>query len=73
MIATQSVVAGIGLSLVAMAIVAVGLLPAAWGSLFPEAIDVAVIVNSLRVLRSSRTDGRLVDADAHLARRDIMQ
>jgi len=68
-IATQSVVAGIGLSLVAMAIVAVGLLPAAWGSLFPEAIDVAVILNALRVLRPTRTDHRLVDADARLARR----
>jgi heavy metal translocating P-type ATPase len=68
-IATQSVVAGIGLSLVAMAAAAAGLLPATWGALAQEAIDVAVILNALRVLRPARTDGRLEDADADLARR----
>jgi len=50
-IATQSVVVGIGLSCVAMGVAAAGLLPAAWGAIAQEAIDVAVIVNSLRVLR----------------------
>jgi heavy metal translocating P-type ATPase len=68
-VATESVVAGIGLSLVAMVVAALGLLPAAWGALLQEVIDVAVIVNSLRVLRVPSLEGRLVDADAGLARR----
>ena len=68
-IATQSVVAGIGLSLLAMAAAAAGLLPAAWGALTQEAIDVAVTLNVLRVLGPGRTDTRLEDADADLARR----
>jgi heavy metal translocating P-type ATPase len=66
-IATQSVVAGIGLSIVAMVMAAVGWLPAAWGALAQEAIDVSVILNALRVLRPQRTDLRLEDADAQLA------
>jgi heavy metal translocating P-type ATPase len=68
-IATQSVVAGIGLSVIAMAAAAAGFLPATWGALTQEAIDVAVILNALRVLRPGRGDGRLDDADADLARR----
>jgi heavy metal translocating P-type ATPase len=68
-IATQSVVAGIGLSLFAMAAAAAGLLPATWGAVAQEAIDVAVILNALRVLRSGRADKRLEDADADLAGR----
>ena len=50
-IARQSVVAGIGLSLVAMVVAAFGYLPPAWGALAQEVIDVAVILNALRVLR----------------------
>ena len=69
LIATESVVAGIGLSVVAMAAAAAGLLPATWGAVAQEAIDVAAILNALRALRSGRTEGRLEAADAALVRR----
>ena len=49
-IALQSVLAGMGMSLAAMAAAAAGLLPAVWGALLQEAIDVAVILNALRAL-----------------------
>jgi len=68
-IATQSVVAGIGLSLTAMGVAAAGLLPAAWGALVQEAIDVAVIVNALRVLSPGPAYHHLQHADAALAQR----
>ncbi len=51
-IARQSVIAGIGMSAAAMVLAALGFLPPAWGALLQEAIDVAVIVNALRVLRT---------------------
>ena len=51
-IAVQSVLAGLGLSLVAMAFAAFGLLPPVLGALTQEAIDVAVILNALRALRA---------------------
>ena len=51
MIAVQSVVAGVGLSLGAMAFAAAGLLAPAWGALLQEVIDVAVILNALRARR----------------------
>ncbi len=50
-IALQSVVAGIGLSLVAMVAAAFGLIVAVEGALLQEIIDVAVIFNALRALR----------------------
>lgn len=50
-IARQSVVAGIGLSLVAMAFAAAGQIPPVAGALLQEGVDVAVILNALRVLR----------------------
>ena len=50
-IALQSVIAGMGLSVVAMIAAAFGLLPPVQGALLQEAIDVAVIVNALRALR----------------------
>ena len=50
-IAVQSAVAGMVLSLIAMALAAVGWLPPAAGALIQEAIDVAVILNALRALR----------------------
>jgi soluble P-type ATPase len=50
-IALQSVLAGMGLSLAAMAAAAAGLLAPVAGALLQEAIDVAVIVNALRALR----------------------
>ncbi|MEP5516217.1 MAG: heavy metal translocating P-type ATPase, partial [Bauldia litoralis] len=50
-IALQSVVAGIGLSMIAMVFAAFGYLPPVTGALLQEAIDVAVILNALRALR----------------------
>jgi heavy metal translocating P-type ATPase len=50
-IARQSVLAGMGLSLAAMAVAAAGYLPPVAGALFQEVIDLAVIVNALRALR----------------------
>jgi heavy metal translocating P-type ATPase len=50
-IARQSVLAGIGLSLAAMAVAAAGYLPPVEGALLQEAIDVGVILNALRALR----------------------
>jgi heavy metal translocating P-type ATPase len=50
-IALQSVVAGMGMSLVAMLLAAFGFLPVVAGALLQEAIDVAVILNALRALR----------------------
>jgi heavy metal translocating P-type ATPase len=47
-IARQSVIAGIGLSIVAMVAAALGLLPPALGALLQEGIDTAVILNALR-------------------------
>jgi heavy metal translocating P-type ATPase len=56
-IALQSVVAGIGLSVAAMAIAALGYLPPVQGALTQELIDVAVILNALRALRPIPTAG----------------
>lgn len=50
-IAMQSVIAGMGLSLLAMAVAASGGLAPLYGALVQELIDVAVIINALRVLR----------------------
>jgi heavy metal translocating P-type ATPase len=50
-IAVQSVVAGMAMSMVAMVLAAFGFLPVVAGALLQEAIDVAVILNSLRALR----------------------
>jgi len=49
-IALQSVAAGMGLSGLAMLAAALGMLPPVFGALLQEAIDVAVILNALRVL-----------------------
>lgn len=49
-IALQSVVAGMGMSLAAMVIAAVGLVPVVAGAVIQELIDVAVILNALRAL-----------------------
>ncbi|MFR0354650.1 heavy metal translocating P-type ATPase [Streptomyces sediminimaris] len=53
-IAVQSALGGMALSLAAMAAAAFGLLPPAAGALLQEGIDVAVILNALRVLRDDR-------------------
>jgi heavy metal translocating P-type ATPase len=50
-IARQSVLLGIGASLVAMAFAAAGFLPPVAGALLQEGIDVGVILNALRALR----------------------
>jgi P-type E1-E2 ATPase len=49
-IAVQSVLAGMGLSVAAMAVAAAGLLGPVAGAVVQEAIDVAVILNALRAL-----------------------
>jgi len=56
-IALQSVIAGIGLSVMAMAVAALGFLPPVQGALTQELIDVAVILNALRALRPIPTGG----------------
>ena len=53
-IALQSLGTGMGLSLLAMAAAAAGLLPPLAGALLQEGIDVAVIVNALRALGGGR-------------------
>jgi soluble P-type ATPase len=69
-IAVQSAVAGMGLSLAAMAAAALGLLPPAAGALLQEAIDLAVIGNALRALREVRSDGpRLAGGTRSMLRR----
>ena len=49
-IAVESVVAGMGLSILAMGAAALGYLPPLAGAVLQEAIDVAVILNALRAL-----------------------
>ena len=69
-IARQSVLAGMAMSLVAMAAAGAGLLPAVWGALLQELIDVAVILNALRALHPGPGAGvRLAAADAAITRR----
>lgn len=69
-IAVQSAVAGMGLSLAAMAVAAVGLLPPTLGALLQEGIDVAVILNALRALRSPEAGlGRMRSETEVLLRR----
>lgn len=68
-IALQSVIAGMGLSLAAMGAAAAGLLPAVWGALLQEGIDVAVILNALRALAPSGEGIRVTDSDAALTGR----
>jgi Cation transport ATPase len=68
-IARQSVVIGMGLSIIAMGVAAVGWLPAAWGALLQEGIDVAVILNALRVVTGPSEQLRLGDEDAIVGRR----
>lgn len=64
-IALQSVIAGMGLSIIAMLVAAFGYLPAVAGALLQELIDVAAIVNALRVLRlDGAGSGRTMPSDA---------
>jgi heavy metal translocating P-type ATPase len=57
-IAVQSVVVGMGLSIAAMGVAAFGYLPPVFGALLQEGIDVAVILNALRVLRLDSSPAR---------------
>src|SRR6516164_5322237 len=69
-IALQSILAGMGLSGVAMGFAAVGLLPPIAGALTQEVIDVAVILNALRALTSGHRLGhRKMPADAAMTLR----
>jgi iron-sulfur cluster repair protein YtfE (RIC family) len=68
-IALQSVLAGMAMSLAAMGAAAAGLLPAVWGAMLQEAIDVAVILNALRALQPPRAARHMTPADAALTRR----
>jgi heavy metal translocating P-type ATPase len=68
-IARQSVIAGMGLSVAAMAVAAVGWLPPTFGALLQEAIDVGVILNALRVTAGSLEQPRLEAEDAEVGRR----
>jgi heavy metal translocating P-type ATPase len=68
-IAVQSVLAGMGMSLAAMGVAAAGLLPAVWGAVLQEGIDVAVILNALRALWSGRPVVRMAPADEALTLR----
>jgi len=70
-IAVESMVVGMGLSLAAMGVAAAGLLPAVWGAVLQEVIDVAVILNALRALRSGPTEARLGTEDSELTRRFV--
>ena len=63
------VLAGMGMSLAAMGAAAAGLLPAVWGAVLQEAIDVAVILNALRALVPAAPEVRLTAADTGLTRR----
>jgi len=68
-VALQSVLAGMAMSLAAMGVAAAGLLPAVWGALLQEVIDVAVILNALRALRPGLIATRLAPEDAALTSR----
>ncbi len=69
-IALQSAAAGMTLSVIAMAVAALGWLPPAAGALLQEAIDVAVILNALRALRGNpATEIELPTATEDLLRR----
>ncbi|GAA1965753.1 heavy metal translocating P-type ATPase [Catenulispora subtropica] len=68
-IALQSAGGGMALSGLAMLAAALGHLPAAWGALLQEGIDLAAILNALRVLRPADDAVRLDDRTQELARR----
>jgi cation transport ATPase len=65
-IALQSVVAGIGLSVAAVVVAALSYLPPVEGALVQEVIDVAVILNALRALGGGRHHSA-IDPQAQLS------
>jgi heavy metal translocating P-type ATPase len=62
-IALESVLAGMGLSLVAMLFAAAGAIPPVAGALLQEAIDIAVILNALRALGGDASGPVLLHSD----------
>lgn len=62
-IAIQSAGIGMGLSLLAMCVAAVGLLPPTIGALLQEMIDLAVILNALRALNTPGVGGPALAPD----------
>jgi hypothetical protein len=68
-IAVQSAVGGMAASAVAMVAAAFGFLPAAWGALVQEGIDLVAILNALRVLGVDDGAVRLDEPTQELARR----
>ncbi len=68
-IALQSVVAGIGLSLIAMVFAAFGRIPPTAGALLQEGIDVMVILNALRALGGYRLQALRPGPESALSRR----
>ncbi|MEK7693284.1 MAG: heavy metal translocating P-type ATPase, partial [Chloroflexota bacterium] len=68
-IALQSVIAGIGMSVVAMMFAAAGFLPPTAGALLQEGIDVAVILNALRALGGYRPAAPSDGPEAALSQR----
>jgi soluble P-type ATPase len=71
-IAIQSIVAGMGLSLLAMGAATIGWLMPVPAAIVQEAIDVAVILNALRALLPARADRgkRIAAADGRELHRD---
>jgi hypothetical protein len=57
------------MSLAAMALAAAGLLPAVWGAILQEGIDVVVILNALRASRAAQAEVLLADEDLELTKR----
>ncbi len=68
-IATQSVVAGMAMSIIAMGFASAGILTAVWGALLQEAIDAATILNALRARRGDSTSLKFTPEDAQLTAR----
>ena len=67
-IALECIVAGVEVSVVAMPFAAIGALPAVWGAMLQEGIDVAVILNALHALSPSVATRRLAQRGAELLR-----
>jgi cation transport ATPase len=63
-IAVESVVAGIGLSVLGMIAAAFGYLTPVQGALLQEVIDVAVILNALRALRINPAEADMHGSEA---------
>jgi heavy metal translocating P-type ATPase len=70
-IARQSALVGIGMSLAAMVVAGLGLLPPAAGALLQEGIDTVVILNALRARGGARLRRPIPAPDAAIARRFV--